>query len=97
MGIFPFETYLAHLFKNYPLKKRKLEGLIYAQAKKILVRHYLSSQGRMIYLDDALCQGFFFSFQMQELHLNPATLNQQRELMDSIPTKSSNTRELITT
>lgn len=74
MGIFPFETYLAHLFKNYPLKKRKLEGLIYAQAKKILVRHYLSSQGRMIYLDDALCQGFFFFFSNARATLEPSYL-----------------------
>lgn len=35
-------TYLGHyLFKNYFGKKRKLEGLMYAQTKRILVKHYL--------------------------------------------------------
>lgn len=48
------EIYLAYFFKNYSVKKRNLQSLIYIQPKRILVRHYLSSQGKMIYLDDVL-------------------------------------------
>lgn len=91
---FLLKTYSAQLFKIYFGRKRKLEGLMYAQAKR-MVRHYLSSQETVIYLGNALSVSVFSD--AKSCTLIPATLNSKGDLCSLFLRKSSYSREVTIT